>query len=63
MSTKPEEKDYTLFVSGSIYERQKKYDQAAAAYQKAVELNPPAAAMADMLQRLALRQGVWHSTA
>ena len=40
LSPKQEEKDYTLFVAGSIYERQKKYDQAEAAFRKVVADDP-----------------------
>ncbi len=34
LSTKSEDKDYALFVAGSIYERQKKYDKAEEAFHK-----------------------------
>ncbi len=40
LSTKPEDKSYTLFVTGSIYERQKKYDQAEEAFRKVVAEDP-----------------------
>jgi len=40
LSTKPEDKWYALFVSGSIYERQKKYDQAEEAFRKVVSEDP-----------------------
>ena len=34
LSTKPEDKDYALFVAGSIFERQKKYEPAEDAFKK-----------------------------
>lgn len=45
LSTKPDDKDYTNFIAGSIYERQKKYDQAEEAFRK-VLANDPKNAMA-----------------
>jgi tetratricopeptide (TPR) repeat protein len=45
MSSKPEEKDYVNFVRGSIYERQKKYEQAEEMFKK-VLANDPNNAMA-----------------
>jgi tetratricopeptide (TPR) repeat protein len=44
LSTKPEEKQYVNFISGSIFERQKKYDQAEEAF-RAVLANDPQNAM------------------
>jgi tetratricopeptide (TPR) repeat protein len=40
LSTKPEDKDYALFVAGSIYERQKKYDKAEEAFHKVLADDP-----------------------
>jgi tetratricopeptide (TPR) repeat protein len=40
LSTKPEDKDYVLFVAGSIYERQKKYDKAEEAFHKVLADDP-----------------------
>jgi tetratricopeptide (TPR) repeat protein len=40
LSTKQDEKDYVEFVAGSIYERQKKYDQAEAAFRKVIQNDP-----------------------
>lgn len=40
MSTKPEDKSYALFVAGSIYERQKKYDKAEEAFHKVLADDP-----------------------
>ncbi len=40
VSTKPEDKDYAIFVAGSIYERQKKYDKAEEAFHKVLADDP-----------------------
>lgn len=40
LSTKPEEKDYVAFISGSVYERQKKYDQAEEQFKKVLAGDP-----------------------
>ena len=40
LSTKPDEKDYVIFVEGSIYERQKKYDLAEESFHKVLADNP-----------------------
>ena len=40
LSTKPEDKDYTSFIAGSIYERQKRYDQAEEAFRKVINGDP-----------------------
>ena len=40
LSTKPEEKDYVSFIAGSVYERQKKYEQAEAAFKKVLANDP-----------------------
>jgi tetratricopeptide (TPR) repeat protein len=39
LAVKPEEKEYILFVYGSLYERQKKYDQAEQAFRKVLQLD------------------------
>jgi tetratricopeptide (TPR) repeat protein len=40
LSTKQEDKDYTTFVAGSIYERQKKYDLAEEEFRKVIASDP-----------------------
>ncbi|MGB8769805.1 MAG: tetratricopeptide repeat protein [Candidatus Korobacteraceae bacterium] len=40
LATKPEDKDYAIFVQGSIYERQKKYDLAEEAFHKVLADDP-----------------------
>ena len=49
MSTKPEDKDYALFVAGSIYERQKKYDKAEELFHKVLADDPKNAAALNYL--------------
>jgi tetratricopeptide (TPR) repeat protein len=40
LSTKQEDRDYVLFVQGSIYERQKKYDLAEEVFRKVIADDP-----------------------
>jgi len=40
LSGKPEDKDYAIFVQGSVYERQKKYDLAEEAFRKVLADDP-----------------------
>jgi len=40
LATKQDDKDYALFVAGSIYERQKKYDKAEEAFHKVLADDP-----------------------
>lgn len=40
LSSKPEDKDYISFIAGSIYERQKKYDQAEEEFHKVITDDP-----------------------
>jgi tetratricopeptide (TPR) repeat protein len=40
LATHPEEKEYIRFLQGSIYERQKKYDQAEQAFRQVLQQNP-----------------------
>ena len=40
LSTRPEEKEYIRFLQGSIYERQKKYDQAEQAFRQVLQQDP-----------------------
>lgn len=40
LSTKQEDKDYAIFVAGSIYERQKKYDKAEESFHKVLADDP-----------------------
>ncbi|HEY3767638.1 MAG TPA: tetratricopeptide repeat protein [Candidatus Angelobacter sp.] len=40
LAVRPEEKEYIRFMQGSIYERQKKYDQAERAFRDVLQQNP-----------------------
>jgi len=40
LSPNPEDQEYALFVQGSIFERQKKYDQAEETFKKVLSVNP-----------------------
>jgi tetratricopeptide (TPR) repeat protein len=40
LASKPEEKLYVFFLRGSLYDRQKLYDQAEAEFRKALEIDP-----------------------
>jgi tetratricopeptide (TPR) repeat protein len=40
LSSKPEEKDYADFIAGSIYERQKKYEEAESYFRKVIASDP-----------------------
>jgi len=40
LSTKQEDKDYAIFVAGSIYERQKKYELAEESFRKVIASDP-----------------------
>jgi tetratricopeptide (TPR) repeat protein len=40
LSSKPEDKDYVNFIAGSVYERQKKYDEAESYFRKVLATDP-----------------------
>jgi tetratricopeptide (TPR) repeat protein len=40
LATRPEEKEYIHFLQGSIYERQKKYDQAEQSFRQVLQQDP-----------------------
>jgi tetratricopeptide (TPR) repeat protein len=40
LSTRPEDKEYANFIAGSIYERQKKYDEAESCFRKVLSNDP-----------------------
>ncbi|HVJ04656.1 MAG TPA: tetratricopeptide repeat protein [Candidatus Saccharimonadales bacterium] len=49
LSTKQEEKDYVNFIAGSVYERQKKYDEAESYFRKVLANDPKNAAALNYL--------------
>ena len=58
LSTKTEERDYALFVAGSIFERQKKYDQAEEAFKKVLADDPNNAVALNYLGYMLVDRGV-----
>lgn len=40
LASKPEDKDYVVFVQGSVYEREKKYDLAEESFRKVITADP-----------------------
>jgi tetratricopeptide (TPR) repeat protein len=49
LSTKQEDKDYVNFIAGSVYERQKKYDEAEIYFRKVLATDPKNAAALNYL--------------
>ena len=58
LSSKPEEKDYIIFVAGSIYERQKKYDKAEEMFKKVLANDPNSAVTLNYLGYMLADRGV-----
>lgn len=58
LSTKAEDKQYAEFVRGSIYERQKKYDQAEEAFKKVLAEDPQNAAALNYLGYMLADRGI-----
>jgi tetratricopeptide (TPR) repeat protein len=58
LSTKPEDKEYTTFVAGSIYERQKKYDLAEQSFQKVIAMDPKNAQALNYLGYMLADRGI-----
>lgn len=58
LGPKPEDQEYALFVLGSIYERQKKYDLAEQQFKKVLSVNPLNAAAANYLGYMLADRGV-----
>ena len=57
-SSKPEEQEYSRFILGSIYERQKKYDLAEAEFKKVLATDPFNASAANYLGYMLADRGV-----
>lgn len=57
-STKPEDKQYAEFVRGSIFERQKKYDQAEEMFKKVLAQDPQNAAALNYLGYMLADRGL-----
>lgn len=58
LSTKPEEKDYVAFVAGSVYEREKKYDQAEERFKHVLSAKPTDAAVLNYLGYMLADRGL-----
>ncbi len=58
LSSKPEEKDYVNFVAGSIYEREKKYDEAESMFRQVIADDPRNAAALNYLGYMLADRGV-----
>jgi tetratricopeptide (TPR) repeat protein len=58
LGAKPEEQEYGHFLLGSIYEREKKYDQAEAEFKKVLNADPLNAAAANYLGYMLADRGV-----
>ena len=57
LSTKQEEKDYVNFIAGSIYERQKKYDEAERYFRKVLASDPQSATTLNYLGYMMAERG------
>jgi tetratricopeptide (TPR) repeat protein len=58
LSTKDEDKQYVAFLRGSIYERQKKYDQAEEVFRKVLVADPQSATVLNYLGYMLADRGV-----
>jgi tetratricopeptide (TPR) repeat protein len=56
--SKPEEKDYVNFIAGSIYERQKKYEQAEEMFRQVIANDPRNAAALNYLGYMLADRGI-----
>lgn len=58
LSTKPEDKMYAVFVKGSVYEREKKYEQAEEAFKQVLSSDPQNAVALNYLGYMLADRGV-----
>ncbi len=58
LSPNPEDREYALFVQGSIYERQKKYDEAEQTFKKVLSTDPLNASASNYLGYMLADRGV-----
>jgi tetratricopeptide (TPR) repeat protein len=58
LSTKPEDKTYAVFVKGSVYEREKKYEQAEEAFKQVLNSDPQNAVALNYLGYMLADRGV-----
>ena len=58
LSPNPEDQEYVLFVQGSIFERQKKYDEAEQTFKKVLSVDPLNASASNYLGYMLADRGV-----
>jgi Flp pilus assembly protein TadD len=58
LSTKPDDKLYVIFIRGSLYDRQKLYDQAEIEFRKALAIDPNNATILNYLGYMLADRGV-----
>jgi tetratricopeptide (TPR) repeat protein len=58
LSTKPEDKQYVVFLRGSTYERQKKYDEAEQSFRQVIAADPQNAVALNYLGYMLADRGV-----
>jgi tetratricopeptide (TPR) repeat protein len=58
LSTKAEDKEYVTYIKGSVYERQKKYDEAEQAFKQVLAVHPQNAATLNYLGYMLADRGV-----
>jgi len=58
LSPTPEDKEYALFVEGSIYEREKKYDLAEQTFKKVLDVDPLNASASNYLGYMLADRGI-----
>jgi Flp pilus assembly protein TadD len=58
LATKPEEKLYVSFLRGTLYDRQKRYDEAEVEFRKALEIDPQNATILNYLGYMLADRGV-----
>jgi tetratricopeptide (TPR) repeat protein len=58
LSSKPEEKDYVAFVAGSVFEREKKYDEAEDSFKRVLNGDPHNAAVLNYLGYMLADRGL-----
>jgi tetratricopeptide (TPR) repeat protein len=58
LATKPEEKLYVAFLRGTLFDRQKRYDEAEAEFRKALDIDPQNATILNYLGYMLADRGV-----
>jgi len=58
LSTKPDDKEYVTYITGSVYERQKKYDEAEQAFKQVLASDPQNATTLNYLGYMLADRGI-----